>query len=136
MTFAACLTKWRCSFRADHCSILTMFRVPLASCKPHNICMSSLVTPSYRQYAEIENDERTSLCYHDQRGKQGWLTLKGNAARKGAVKTDGTVDVQFVVTALEIMTYNEDLTFENARPIILVRAEADPSNELGWKVKS
>ena len=97
-------------------------------CLPHQ---SGSLVASCQQCAEIENDERASLCYHDQRGKQGWLTLKGNAARSGGVKSDGTVDVQFMVTALEIMTYNEDLTFESAKPIVLVRVEGGD----GWKVK-
>ena len=98
--------------------------------------MREHVASHLRQYEELENDERATLTYHDQRGKQGWLTLKGNAARSGAVKPDGTVDVHFVTTALEIMTYNEDLTFENARPIVIVRTDSGASADNGWKLKT
>jgi hypothetical protein len=85
-----------------------------------------------RKYEELLMDPRASLSYWDQRGRQGWLTLKGTAtAMPGGPKADGTKDVKFTTQRIEIMTYNElALVVNRARPVVLVAAESG-----GWELE-
>jgi hypothetical protein len=70
--------------------------------------------------------------YHDQHGRQGWLTLKGTAvAVPGSAKADGTEDVAFTTQRIEIMTYNEPLAVDRARPVVLVRTREGT----GWQLE-
>ena len=82
------------------------------------------------KFLEIQGNPKSALCYHDQRGKQGWLTLKGTAHSHafGRPITDEYVDVHFRVEKLEIMTYNDGgaLKIDRARPVVLVRRGDTP----------
>ena len=86
--------------------------------------------PETRKVAEIQKDARCSLMYWDQRGKQGWLTLKGSVTRVESQQqgNDWSVDLHFSAQKLEVMNYNEALRQEDGWvPIVLLRVGSPKS---------
>eukprot|EP00928_Gymnodinium_smaydae_P008595 TRINITY_DN13126_c0_g3_i1.p1 TRINITY_DN13126_c0_g3~~TRINITY_DN13126_c0_g3_i1.p1 ORF type:complete len:194 (+),score=32.69 TRINITY_DN13126_c0_g3_i1:32-613(+) len=74
-----------------------------------------------RKLAELKANPRTTLHFHDQRGRQGWLTIKGNSVLEPL--GDGRVDILFNAIALEAVNYNENLMAdtEGWQPTVLLR---------------
>jgi len=85
--------------------------------------------PETRKAAEIQKDARCSLMYWDQRGKQGWLTLKGSVTKVESQQgNDRSVDLHFSAQKLEVMNYNEALCQEDGWvPIVLLRVGSPKS---------
>eukprot|EP00930_Biecheleria_cincta_P046014 TRINITY_DN31730_c0_g1_i1.p1 TRINITY_DN31730_c0_g1~~TRINITY_DN31730_c0_g1_i1.p1 ORF type:complete len:227 (+),score=19.39 TRINITY_DN31730_c0_g1_i1:52-681(+) len=74
-----------------------------------------------RKLGELAANPRTTLHVHDQRGRQGWLTIKGDSIMQH--NSDGTVDILFTAQKLESMSYTEGLMAdkEGFKPISLAR---------------
>jgi hypothetical protein len=74
-----------------------------------------------RKLAELRNNPKTTLSFHDQRGRQGWLTIKGDSVLEAAA--DGSVDILFYAKKLEAVSYNEQLMADSEgwKPILLHR---------------
>lgn len=79
---------------------------------------------------EIVNNPRVSLAYQDQRGRQGWLTVKGMATldsagrgRSGRSAGPDQVNIHVEVTEIRGMSYLVDLMGDKDGwvPITLVR---------------
>ena len=101
--------------------------------------------PETRKVAEIQKDARCSLMYWDQRGKQGWLTLKGSVTKVESQHqgNNRSVDLHFSAQKLEVMNYNEALRQEDGWvPIVLQRVGSPKSawqrvmwfDDLMWSV--
>merc|ERR1712046_80705 len=60
-----------------------------------------------RKIDQIRQNNRVSLNYQDQRGRGGWLTIKGTAKLEEA--RDGSLDILVTAVALEGVNYNEGL---------------------------
>jgi len=76
-----------------------------------------------RKEAEIRADDRVALHFQDQRGRGGWVTLKGRAlVRSGA--QEGMLDIVLKPTTCEAMSYVEAellVDSEGFTPVSLTR---------------
>jgi len=82
-----------------------------------------------RKEQEISEDNRVSLHYHDQRGKQGWVTIKGYATLKEGVQED-TIEIVIRPERCECVSYNENMSADGDgwKPAIMVSAGSS-----GWR---
>eukprot|EP00933_Yihiella_yeosuensis_P006859 TRINITY_DN111685_c0_g1_i1.p1 TRINITY_DN111685_c0_g1~~TRINITY_DN111685_c0_g1_i1.p1 ORF type:complete len:208 (-),score=10.09 TRINITY_DN111685_c0_g1_i1:256-879(-) len=86
-----------------------------------------------RKVEEIRNDPRVSLVWNSQKGKQGWLTVKG-VAELGNEDNKGRLDITVVGRKIEVMSYNQPgLTTdgEGYKPVLLERID---QGSLPWKL--
>mmetsp|Transcript_28548 Transcript_28548/g.71548 ORF Transcript_28548/g.71548 Transcript_28548/m.71548 type:complete len:168 (+) Transcript_28548:97-600(+) len=81
-----------------------------------------------RKVQEIRAGGRNaSLVWTSQKGKQGWLTIKGLVSC-GGVGNNERLDIHFEARKIEVMSYNQaDLKGDDSgfKPLILERADGE-----------
>jgi len=83
-----------------------------------------------RKLAEIQANSKVAVHFQDQRGRGGWVTLKGCATTQPGAQQD-TVEVVLKVTKCEALSYEEPdlLTDEQGfKPVLLEHADGE------WRV--
>jgi len=79
-----------------------------------------------RKLAEIEANPKASLHFMDQRGRGGWVTLKGEAALRPGGE-EGAVEVVLSPQRCEVMSYVEGAMADDEgwKPAVLVKAKGE-----------
>lgn len=87
-----------------------------------------------RKVQEIQKNKRISLHYQDQRGRGGWVTLKGDAKLSLSGKEEDSAEVLLVPDRIECVSYIEGPTSadngEGWKPAVMVRT---PGQKPGWR---
>mmetsp|Transcript_91580 Transcript_91580/g.262333 ORF Transcript_91580/g.262333 Transcript_91580/m.262333 type:complete len:183 (+) Transcript_91580:93-641(+) len=76
-----------------------------------------------RKVVEILRDKRVAIVFQDQRGKQGWVTVKGDARLERGTNASYPVDIIVESRKLEAVSYNEGLLTDagtGQTPVVLV----------------
>merc|ERR1740129_1043734 len=79
-----------------------------------------------RKLAEIEANPKVSLHFQDQRGRGGWVTIKGEVTTKPGSEED-VVDIVLTPRRCEAMSYVEDAMAdeEGWKPAIMVKPRGE-----------
>lgn len=89
-------------------------------------CFRFYTREDSRKVREIQNNPKVSLAWQDQRGQQGWLTVKGDAVLKPGNSPAFPVDIFVYAKMIEAVSYNENLLTDDGNgsiPISMQRVE-------------
>mmetsp|Transcript_22611 Transcript_22611/g.36154 ORF Transcript_22611/g.36154 Transcript_22611/m.36154 type:complete len:176 (+) Transcript_22611:43-570(+) len=78
-----------------------------------------------RKVDEVRRNSKVSLMWNDQRARGGWLVLKGIATMQRDQTDSSRTNILVSITALDVMTYNENLMADSEGyiPIVMRREE-------------
>ncbi|CAE8723827.1 unnamed protein product [Polarella glacialis] len=75
-----------------------------------------------RKVQEIKSNPKVSLAWQDQRGQQGWITIKGDAVLRPGSHPNFPVDIFVYARIIEAVSYNENLLGDSGNgsvPVVL-----------------
>lgn len=86
-----------------------------------------------RKVKDIQRNPKVSLAWQDQRGRGGWVTIKGDAELRPGKSKTFPVDIIVMARVIEAVSYNEGLLQDDGtgeRPIVL---ERERGTRNGWR---